>query len=384
MTTAPNPPPVGYAVRTRAVFIDILKVITALQMMNGHTLNEFLLPSLQKGEFFDNYTHFRGLVSVGFLVSAGFSFHLATLSRFDQHKADGRAQRKRVLRALILVALAYILRFSNTIWSDNAYYANEAFLNFIRADALQCIGLTLLLLEGMTAIARHPRQVAMGATMLAMATTALAPLVDPNVPTEGPWIFLTAYVTHQFGSLFPLLPWSGFMLAGVAIGYFSFGGGSSHTLATRVRLSISALVIFGLGYVTLLPDFPRPPRGYHPGASPGHVLYKLGEILLALAVLAWLSRGVTRLPKILSILAKETLTLYIVHLALLYRWPLGLVSRIGRSGMTVGQALGMGVVVVTFTVLVTLGKNAAWPYLSNFKATVRSIAAYARRRRENA
>jgi uncharacterized membrane protein len=373
MTTVSSPPPAGRPSRKRAVFIDILKLIVALQMMNGHTLNEFLLPSLQTGEFFYHYTHFRGLVSVGFLVCAGFSFHLATLARFAEHRATPGAHRKRFVRALILVALGYILRFSNTIWSTKPYYAHEAYLNFIRADALQCIGLTLLLLEAMTAIARHPRQVALGATCLAIAATAGAPLVDPAVATEGPWLFLTAFLTHQFGSLFPIAPWSGFMLGGVALGYLTFGNGQANTVQARIRLSFAAIAIFGLGYMTLLPGFPRPPAGYHPGASPGHVLYKMGEILLALSVLSWLSFRVVRLPKVLSILASETLTLYIVHLAILYRWPIALVSLIGPRSMTILQGLAASALVVTLTILITLAKHAAWPHLLNLKTTARSI-----------
>jgi|GEM_PF-1647167 len=384
MTTASSHPTAGRLARKRAVFVDILKLIVGLQMMNGHTLNEFLLPSLQTGEFFYHYTHFRGLVSVGFLVCAGFSFHLATLARFDEHRRTPRAHHKRVVRALVLVALGYILRFSNTIWSDQPYYAHEAYLNFIRADALQCIGLTLLVLEAMTAVARHPRQVALGATLLAIAATAGAPLVDPAVATDGPWLFLTAYLTHQFGSLFPIAPWSGFMFGGVALGYLTFGNGQSSTVQVRIRLSLAAIAIFGIGYITLLPGFPRPPAGYHPGASPGHVLYKMGEILVALSVLSWISSGVTRLPKALAILASETLTLYIVHLAILYRWPIALVSLIGARAMTVGQGLVASALVVTLTILITLAKHAAWPYLLNLKATVRSIAAAARRRRESA
>ncbi len=381
--TVSSPPTAARPSRKRAVFIDILKLVIALQMMNGHTLNEFLLPSLQTGEFFYFYTHFRGLVSVGFLVCAGFSFHLATLARFGEHRRTPGAHRKRVVRALFLVALGYVLRFSDAIWSVKPYYAHEAYLNFIRADALHCIGLTLLLLEAMTALARNPRQVALGAALLAIAAVAGAPLIDPAVATDGPWQFLTAYLTHQFGSLFPLAPWSGFVLGGVALGYLTFGNGQANTLQARIRLSLAAVAIFGLGYLTLLPGFPRPPAGYHPGASPGHVIYKTGEILLALSVLSWLSFRVVRLPKILSILASETLTLYIVHLAILYRWPIALVALVGPRSMTVLQGLVASALVVILTILITLAKHAAWPYLRNLKETVRSITAAARRQSEN-
>ncbi|MCC7538922.1 MAG: hypothetical protein IT379_22040, partial [Deltaproteobacteria bacterium] len=59
----------------------------------------------------------------------------------------------------------------------------------------------------------------------------------------------------------------------------------------------------------------------HHASAPWFVLQKLAIVLGGLAIVAHLSREATRLPRWLAVLAGETLTLYVVHLLVLYWFP---------------------------------------------------------------
>ena len=77
MTAAPHP---GHGRAPRVWFVDVVRLLASLQMVNGHTLDAVMLPALKQGSFFDTYNWGRGLVSVGFLMVAGIAFHVSTLA----------------------------------------------------------------------------------------------------------------------------------------------------------------------------------------------------------------------------------------------------------------------------------------------------------------
>ena len=86
----------------RVHFVDVLRLIALAQMVNGHTLHAVLRPELRSGDFYSGYLWFRGLVSVAFMLVAGFAFHITTVARFEQHKADPAAMRRRLCARTLL------------------------------------------------------------------------------------------------------------------------------------------------------------------------------------------------------------------------------------------------------------------------------------------
>lgn len=357
------PSPRGAARPGRAYFLDVLKLVVSLQMINGHVLNELLRPELRAGLWFDRYTHFRGLVSVSFLVVAGMAFYLGTLVQLDRHLADRRAVRRRFGRALALIAIGYALRFSPGIWSSKPDVAQRSWETFLRCDALQCIGLTLLFLQTVTVLARRQAAVVGLASALAAAIFLAAPFVDTAVPTDGPRVHLYAYLTHQTGSLFPLLPWSGYMLAGVGLAALALPRGvAAATHAPWPRLVLCGAVLFALSELLARAGWLAVPPAAHPATSPGHALGKLAELALILGGLAWLCRPLRRFPPVLAQLARDTLSLYVVHLILLYRWP-RFTRVFGRESLSLGAALAASLLLVALTAALVLARRHGWPRL---------------------
>lgn len=332
--------PAAAGVRARRIhFVDLLRLVASFQMIVGHTVDALLAESLRSGPVYDGWTWVRGLTSVSFMVAAGLSFHLSTLARFEAHVSDRSKVIARFRRGGWLMLVGYLLHFPAGIFGGDAAAAMREFLI---ADVLQCIGLCIVMLEGITVLSRGPRRVVMISAALAALFFFVAPLTD-GIDPSGPWRFALNYLTHRGGSLFPLAPWAGYVFAGVVLGAVAL----PHGTRTDARLPLprllgaSALVCL-LGYAVGLG--PALAEGAHHNASPGFNLLKMAVVFALIALLAVAERPITRLPKPLSILAGETLTLYAFHLLVLYAGGVGLYRLVGHSlslPAAIGAALGM-------------------------------------------
>jgi len=346
--------PDGKPRKKRAYFVDIWRLVVSVQMVNGHTLDELMLPSLKQGAFFENYTKFRGLVSVSFLLMAGFAFHLATLARFEAHRASPTAIRKRFQRGFVLILVGYGLRYSSFAITGTSPAAERAFEYLLRCNILQCIGVTLITLEAMTVLARRPRQVALAAGTLAATVFALAPYADRVIP-EGRWHFAISYISHQSGSMFPLLPWAGYMLAGTALAFFTMPQGAATPFrVTMTRLASAAAVAFVVARLLESGLVPRAPAGHHPAADTPYVVMKLAYVLIIISTIYAVSHKLARFPRLFAIISAETLAVYVIHLVILYKWPLFVVNRIGRGTFTLPQALLTSAIMVVSTISLTV------------------------------
>ncbi|HKP59763.1 MAG TPA: heparan-alpha-glucosaminide N-acetyltransferase domain-containing protein, partial [Polyangiales bacterium] len=133
------------SVDSRVVFVDLLRFVAALQMLQGHTIAALLAPAARHGPWFALWSAARGLTSVAFLFAAGLSFYLAT-----ERARDPRAASRRVLRALRLIALGYLLHLPlAALFTSDPASRLRALHEFAAVDVLQCIGVSLLALEAL-------------------------------------------------------------------------------------------------------------------------------------------------------------------------------------------------------------------------------------------
>lgn len=302
--------------RPRAVFVDVLRLLAAIQMVQGHTLDALLAPPYRAGSVFEIWTFLRGLTSTTFLLTAGLSFALVT-----RRERDPRAgQRRRVHRAFQLIAVGYAMHLPVAVLFGMD--VSRAMTEFLSVDVLQCIGVSLLLLELVAwAFSSAPTRTFV-ATALGMLCFLLAQAAASLVP-EGPWFFLVSYVSPRGGSLFPLLPWTGYVLLGYGAGLWLFHDGTQRAARRSFALGVAALPV-GLGLARALP-------ASDPRVGPGFLVLKLALVLLVAALLAALFARVSRLPGLLTTLAGETLFLYVSHVLVLYAAHVGLKARVGST-----------------------------------------------------
>ena len=345
----------------RVWFVDVVRLLASLQMVNGHTLDAVLLPTLKQGPFFDNYNWWRGLVSVGFLMVAGMAFHVSTLARFERHRANPATIRARFRRALVVIAAGYFLGFPWGAFTPDPAQAQLAWRYFFSVGILHSIGAALIVLEAITLASRSARQVVVAAGVLAVLAFSLAPLADATL-AQGQAHVLLNWISHQGGSPFPLLPWTGNVLAGVVVGAIALprGGHTPHRVIWS-RLGMLAVGTWVVGQALQAVPWTMVAAATHPSARPAFVVANLAAVLLVALVLSVVVAPMKSLPRVLRIIAAETLAIYVFHLYVLFGGELRLARRIGPT-LELPQALAFAAFMIALTSAFALGWHAlkAW------------------------
>jgi hypothetical protein len=347
----------------RLLFVDFVRLFASFQMLHGHTIDALLDRELREGPVFGAWSWQRGLVSVSFLFAAGIAFTLSTLTRLEAFHADRSNLTRRWKRIAWLVTLGYLMHFPAEALSDDPARASASLNGFLIADVLQCIGVSMALLQGLASVLRNARRVTVVAGVLALGFFAFAPLADA-VNVDGPLRPLANYLTHRGGSLFPLFPWAGYVFAGVVAAAILAPRGTStppHVAARRAALVAAG----GLGIWAIARWFPwrvaTDDTTYH--AVPSFALLKLAVVLVLVLAFALLALRVTGLPRVLRVLAGESLMLYWFHLTLLYGAGIGLQSWIGPT-LSLSTTLVVASLVVVGSALVGIG----WHRLKAWRA----------------
>jgi uncharacterized membrane protein len=328
--------------------LDWLRLLAAVQMVQGHTIDAVLSVDYRHGALHQGWLWLRGLTSVAFFTTAGMAFQLATF-RDGSARRDAAAVLARFRRAGTLVLLGYVLRMPLP-WYGHSDLA-AALSSSLAIDALQCIGVSLALLEGLALLVPDARAFALSCAVLAVAVLACSPrlsLLDPH----GPWLPLLDYLTPRGGSAFPLAPFVVHVLLGAALAPQLLGG--RWRTARLLVAAASLLVLAGL-----LRAAAPPLATYH--------LSRFAWVLLGLGLLSPLERWLPARAAPLQ-LSRETLFIYGFHVLLVYGQGLGLAALIGRR-LAPGPAVLTALCVLGLTLLCALGYRRALAGLARSTAT---------------
>lgn len=322
--------------RPRFLFVDVLRLLALLQMVNGHTLHALLQPEVRQGTVYSGYLWFRGLVSVAFMLAAGLAFYITAVIRPGAFSA--RERMRRVRRALEIIAIGFLLRLPlAAILSGDANALRRGLAGLAQVDVLPCIGASLLLLELASCVSARPAWIASICAALTLATAQLTAW-GASLPVS----FASGWLGPQGGSSFPLLPYSGFVFAGVTLGAAVLPLGA----ATAPRLiAIRLACVSGVWYALSL-ALGRSPNTSPPGVhTPSFFALKLAVVALACAALVLALRRVRALPPLCATLTRETLGIYVFHLFVLYGYPIALSQRLGQQ-LSLLQALSVSAAMI--------------------------------------
>lgn len=317
---------------SRIIAVDLARALAILFMVQGHTLDVLLLPASRTGFFFDKWLFLRGLTAPMFLTLSGASFALATLRRWDCHLELSTSFWKRARRFLFFIGLGYAMHLPLKSFRDISFVGTAGWQSWLQVDVLQCIGFTLLFLQLLVLVARTPARFA----KLAVGTGALAILLTPlmwnaRLNTHLP-LFFSSYFNGNTGSLFPLFPWAGYILFGAGLGFLYTR--QQQKLASPVRLTAA------LGMAALAAGFclSKLPITLYENAdywktSPNLFLMRIGCVCVILAGLTYVTQKVSLPRRAIQSVAQESLTIYIIHICILYgsTWNLGLRQYIGPT-----------------------------------------------------
>lgn len=310
----------------RLLALDWFRFAAVALMVQGHTFYEVLERAVKDAPWYAWHGYVHGFTAPMFYVSSGLAFGVTTLRGLPEQARPSRALGKRLERYATLVLLGYGMQageFSlrQLLGGDPVERAS-----LLAVNTLQNLGVTLAIVQGLVVgCARRARITAAVGALLVLVVLA-APYAH-RLPDGVLPLGLATYVTPRHGSLFPLFPWSGYVLAGVLLG-FSLVREDGRSLRTDAALH---LVRIGLPLVVvgkalgLLGVNPFGPHNYWT-ASPFFFLQRLGVVVLTFAALAFVERiAAVREPgralRLVQAVAQETLVIYVGHLLLLYGTP---------------------------------------------------------------
>ncbi|RPH37751.1 DUF1624 domain-containing protein [bacterium] len=311
----------------RLDFIDLLRGWAVIIMIETHVLNATLLPSLRLELPFKILDFINGLVAPAFLFASGLAYAVVTRRKLHDYLSFGPPLLKQLWRLLFILIIGYGLHIPKFYFHHLMYEAGEeAWHAFFQVDVLQCIAVSLLTLQILLLVLRSERRLYMVTAGLTAAIIIASPLVwGVDFWTIFP-IPLAEYFNGRHFSGFPLFPWSAFLFAGALMGYsyLQAGGGSAPANLPAKAPFMKRVAWVGLGLVLL--SFPLHPLGamIYPvydywKSSPGFYMLRLGLVLLLCAgAFAFEYRRGVSPRSIVTLIGRESLLVYTVHLMLIY------------------------------------------------------------------
>jgi hypothetical protein len=311
----------------RLDFIDLLRGWAVIIMIETHVLNATLLPSLRLELPFKILDFINGLVAPAFLFASGLAYAVVTRRKLNDYLSFGRPLVRQFWRLLFILFVGYMLHLPKFYFHHLVYEAGEqAWRVFFQVDVLQCIAVSLLILQALLLVLRSERRLYLAAAAL----TAAVIIVSPPVWGVDFWTLLPIPLAEYFNgrhfSEFSLFPWSSFLFAGALVGYLYLeaGGRSSPadlpakaTYVTRVAWTGVAFVLLSFALEPLAARVYPVYDYWH--SSPSFYLLRLGLVMLlcAGAFAFEFRRGVSR-RSMVTLIGRESLLVYTVHLMLIY------------------------------------------------------------------
>ena len=328
--------------KTRLYFIDIARSIAILLMLEGHFVDNALMDVYRdtNNDIYNAWLFVRGFTSPIFLTITGIVFtYLLIGNNHLEYFKNNRIKKgyKRVVELLFWGYLVQVYAF----------------------HVLQCIGIGILSILILYGIYKAVKIIPLWVYFFFAGTIIFSSyIVISSWPKEYYWpesapIFIQN-MFHGKYSIFPILPRMGYTMYGAMIGVILY------TYKSKVKewsfilsvFLIGALLYFFLKDILLILD------GIF--AHPIYHLYKvdwlyecLGMVLIILSILITLEKFIGEIkPNLFLKIGQNTLTIYILHMVLLYGSITGFgINRVIHKNLTPWQILPATICFILFFVI---------------------------------
>lgn len=320
------------SVKSRRVeYIDLLRGWAVLVMIETHVMNATLTNEIFESDFFRWIKFANGLVAPSFLFASGLAYAVTTRRKLSDYLSFGPALYKQIRRLLFVVMIGYLLHIPKFNFRQIITETTElSWQIFFQADVLQCIGVSLLLIQLLLLLFRTERRLYVAVTGLAM----LIPFVTPFIwgidfreilplPLAG---YMNGIHFPQFPG-FPLFPWMAFLFAGAAFGFFylkakdeSGNPGSKYDENVMMKRVLWIAPMMIAASILIEPFAAKIYPSYNYGlSSPSFFFLRLGIVMIFCAGLYFYEKNVRVSPKsIITLVGRESLIVYTLHLFLIY------------------------------------------------------------------
>ena len=308
----------------RIEFIDLLRGWAVIVMIETHMMNATVTPEIRSSLVFGWLTFINGLVAPSFTFASGLAYAVTTRRKIIDYLSFGKPLLLNIRRLLFVVGIGYLLHLPKFNYDQILHETTErSWQIFFQADVLQCIGVSLLILQGLLLLLRTERRLYFTLAGITVVIAFITPLVwgidwrnNLPLPIAG---YMNGIHFPNFPG-FPLFPWAGFIFAGAVCGYFYLEAKAKQSEASffkKIIVFAPALMLFSW---LIEPVAAKTYPSYDYGlSSPSFFILRLGIVMLLCAGMFFYERWKSVSPKsVVTLVGRESLIVYSVHLLLIY------------------------------------------------------------------
>jgi len=312
--------------KRRIDFIDALRGYVILMMLQGHTITLALGDEVKEaGSWGYKVWHYMtGMTAPAFFFTSGMIFTYLLVKDRDEFRVRMRLI-KGLKRGGWLLVIGFVLQMNlRALWEMVFMGRDYVWWNFLnRSAVLHTIAWSLILLVALFVVCRRLK---LRFEWVALVAGVLAFVLGPAtylLPAGESWDRLWKVFLVREQSYFPVLQWVGFPLFGAVFGVltFRFPWYKSGRFLLGLLVGGFFLTHVGNGYAHQLATHLAAFFGYEMndwwGANAG-AFYRLGEVFVLVAIWAWVVEVLNWRPQWLLRCGQETLTIFALHIVLLY------------------------------------------------------------------
>jgi hypothetical protein len=329
----------------RLQYLDWVRGLGAVIMLQGHVFDSFLKPDLRNGGPFVLSQFVGGMPPAIFLFLTGVT--LAFL--MDSTERKGLPPWERVTTAWRRSGYLFLLAFAFRVqmW---AFGMPAPWTDLFRVDILNCMGLSIALMSPM-ALFRTVERVRFCA-ILGLAIAFGAPLISQMDWSGLPWM-VRHYIVPDY-RFFGFFPWGAYLAFGMSAGSIIRAIPQEATDRAMQWAAIGGgALILACQYFAGLP-FSVYAKSEYWLNSPAQILTKLGVTLLLVAMaFVWTRYGATEGWSWVRQFGTTSLLVYWVHIELVYgRW-----LWFYKNGLTVPQTVVAALCVILLMLAISTLKT---------------------------
>jgi uncharacterized membrane protein len=193
---------------SRILFLDWLRGLAAITMLQGHTFDAFLRPQARSGSAFIFSQFFGGEAPAVFLFLAGVTYGLG------MNRCEDLSPWQRIKTALKRARYLFLLAILFRIQTWAFFWPRSAWMDLFRVDVLNTMGATAMLLA--IAALKKGIQRARLAAGAGLALAVLAPVISTFNTSAIPVALRSYFVPSP--DAFSIFPWGAFLAFGLAMG----------------------------------------------------------------------------------------------------------------------------------------------------------------------
>jgi hypothetical protein len=329
----------------RLEYLDWVRGIGAVIMLQGHVFHSFLRPDLKTTGAYTLSQFVGGMPPALFLFLTGIT--LAFL--MDSIERKGLAPRRRVFESLRRAGYLFFLAFAFRLqlW---VFGMPAPWQGLFKVDVLNCMGISIALLSVM-ALFKTAERIRLCA-VLGLAIALLSPVISEMDWSGVPWI-VRNYIIPDYNS-FGIFPWGAYLAFGVSAG--SVIRAIPRDAAERCMqwaALLGGLLILGSQYMANS-SFTIYAKSEFWLNSPAQVLTKLGVLCLMLSLaFLWTRYGAGEGWSWIRQFGVTSLLVYWVHIELVY----GHAAWLFKDSLTVPQTLLAAVIVILLMLAISTFKT---------------------------